>query len=222
MENFLTSMGTSLDNPNEANISGNMVSMLAVGGLIGALAASYITDRLGRKRSVVVMGIIFNVGIVMEMFANYGSFMAGRVVSGFATGALSMVVPLYISEMAPKHIRGSLVSFCGLFIYFGGLVSYWILYADVNRISQTSSADWRMPVGLQFVPGTVMVLLVLLLPDTVRWLARVGRLDDARKSLAYIRELDINDNRIKDELDEILISIEQELMETDGVRFKKK
>lgn len=221
MENFLAEMGTSLTDPNEPNISGNLVSMLAIGGLVGALAAAAIADKLGRKMTVIIMGLIFDLGTGLQMIANYGSFLTGRIISGFAAGALSMVVPLYISEMAPKHIRGSLVSFYGFFIYFGGLVSYWILYADVNRISQTSSEDWRMPIGLQFIFGTVMVLLVLLLPDTVRWLARKGKIDEARKSLAYIRQMDITDPRIREEFDEIQISIEQELVETDGARFKE-
>ena len=78
-----------------------------------------------------------------------------------------------------------------------------------------------MPIGLQFIFGTVMVLLVLLLPDTVRWLARKGKIDEARKSLAYIRQMDITDPRIREEFDEIQISTEQELVETDGARFKE-
>ena len=71
--------------------------MLAIGGLVGALAAAAIADKLGRKMTVIIMGLIFDLGTGLQMIANYGSFLTGRIISGFAAGAFRIWLFRFIS-----------------------------------------------------------------------------------------------------------------------------
>jgi len=123
--------------------------------------------------------------------------------------------------MAPRHIRGLLVSWYAFFLYFGIVVAYWLVYLIVNTVDATNSAQWRIPVGLQFVPATTMMVATYFLPESVRWLVKKGRFEEGLKALAYIRKANLDDPGIVAEFNEIKIAAELELAETDGIRWKE-
>jgi MFS family permease len=101
---------------------------------------------------------------------------------------------MYSSEMAPKEIRGKLGSMFQLFFTFGVFTSYWVDYAVQTRMEPTTM-QWRIPVALQLVPGGFLGLGMLLTKESVRWLAKVGRNDEALESLIWVRGGDTEEVR---------------------------
>lgn len=114
---------------------------------------------------------------------------------------LSMVVPLYISEIAPPEIRGSLLVFEELSIVFGIVVSFWITYATKDIKSHWA---WQLPFLLQMVPGLLLGFGTMFLPFSPRWLASKGRDDDALVNLAKLRQQPTSDARVQREWMEII------------------
>lgn len=98
----------------------------------------------------------------------------------------TVIIPMYSAEMAPKNIRGMLGSFFQFFFTMGVMTSYWIDYAMEKHVPD-STAQWQIPVGLQLVPGAILGLGMLLTKESTRWLAKKGRLVEARESLAWVR-----------------------------------
>lgn len=102
---------TFIDSPHSGDIKGNITSLFLVGCVVGAMIVSVMADYLGRKRSILVGGLLFAAGGALQAGAlDYAMFIAGRVISGLGIGVLSMVVPVYISETAPTKIRGRLIA----------------------------------------------------------------------------------------------------------------
>lgn len=90
---------------------GTIAAMLAAGGSLGALLAAPTSDYLGRKWSVFTYGLVFIVGAALQMIPNFDALLAGRFIGGLGVGACSMLTPQFLSENAPKSVRGSMVSF---------------------------------------------------------------------------------------------------------------
>lgn len=105
----------------------------------------------------------------------------------------TVIVPMYSAEMAPKTIRGMLGSMFQFFFTIGVMTSYWVDYAAAKHIPNNSSLQWQLPIGLQLVPGTILGLGMLLTTESPRWLAKVGRRDDAIRSLVWVRGGDTPD-----------------------------
>lgn len=144
--------------------------------------------KFGRRWSIVLASTIFNIGAIIQTLNTHSlaAFYAARVISGVGVGMATVVIPAYSAEMAPKHIRGTLGSFFQFFFTMGVMTSYWVDYA-VHRHMPDSTGQWQVPVGLQMVPGAVLGLGMLLTRESARWLARQGRLEEARESLAWVR-----------------------------------
>jgi MFS family permease len=104
-----------------------------------------------------------------------------------------MVVPLYIGEISPPEIRGSLLVFEALFVVFGIVVAFWITYGTKDMSSNWS---WQLPFVLQMVPGVILGFGATLLPYSPRWLASKGREEEALHSLAKLRRLPESDSRV--------------------------
>lgn len=166
-----------------------MVSMQNVGAFLSSLAVFPISERFGRKNTVQVAMAIFCVGVVLELVPSHSlvCFYIGRFVAGIGLGAGTAVVPTYNAEMAPKEIRGMLGSGVQVLFALGVMVSYWIDYAVEQTIPDTSSSQWRIPVGLQLVPASMLAIGLFTQPESVRWLAKKGRFDEAWKSLTWMR-----------------------------------
>ncbi|KAK9722602.1 hypothetical protein K7432_002549 [Basidiobolus ranarum] len=181
---------------------GFIVSSLTLGCLIGSLAAYYVADFYGRRLSIICGGIIFSVGGIIQTTAfSLGHLYAGRIISGLAIGMLSMTVPLYQSEIAPKHIRGSLVGLHQLAITFGILVSFLVNYGSSFL---NGNISWRLPLGVQIIPAVILVFSMLFLPKTPRWLVSQGFKSEALRVLKRICDTP------EEELTEIELNIQFE------------
>jgi sugar porter (SP) family MFS transporter len=156
-----------------------VTSWVTLGALVGALLAGGLADQLGRQRTMVVAGILFAIGALGESLApGTVVLVISRFVLGFGVGVASVAGPLYAAEMAPKRTRGRFVSSYQLAITIG------ILLADIVDAVFSSSGAWRVMLGLSIVPGVLLVLVAAIMPDTPRWLMKVGRRSDAKASLA--------------------------------------
>jgi len=164
---------------------GFIVSSLQLGCFLGSLVASILCDRLGRKRSILLGAVTFCIGGALQTLAStLAPLYIGRLIAGLAIGLLSMAVPLYLSELSPKELRGRLVSMQQLAITVGILISFCINYA-CSYIENNNS--WRIPFGMQVAISLLMVIGMFFLPASPRWLLSRNHEEQARQSLEKIR-----------------------------------
>ncbi len=178
-----------------------VVSAVLIGAVIGAIFGGDLADHIGRRRVIILSAIIFALGALgTAATPSLYPLIAGRVIVGIAIGIASIATPLFISEVAPAKVRGSLVSLNQLAITIGIVVSYSIDYAlsDIQ--------GWRYMLGLAAIPAIILGLGMLLLSDTPRWLMSQNRLDEARAVLKRIR----GEQEVEGELQEILSSLREQ------------
>ena len=149
--------------------------MLAAGGSVGALLAAPTSDVLGRKWSVFLWGVVFLLGAVMQMISNYDVLIAGRFIGGSGVGATSMLAPQFLAENSPKSVRGSMTATYNLMILLSLMLAFWINYGVSLWSGPGVSKDntqWRIALGIQLIPGVLMVLMVPFVPETPRYLSK--------------------------------------------------
>ena len=162
-----------------------VTSLLLVGAMIGAIVAGRLSDRIGRKVTVLGPAVVFIVGVALAAFTpTYPVLLLARIIIGLAVGSASMVVPLYIGEFAPPKVRGGLVSLNQLAITVGILVSY---LADYGL---SSTRNWRLMFGLAAIPAAALFVGMLFQRESPHWLIEQGRDDEARAVLRQLREPD--------------------------------
>lgn len=158
-----------------------VTAMLLVGAAIGAFLGGRVADSLGRRGTILLGAVGFIIGSIWCAFATSAfSLGAARTLLGVCIGGVSIVVPMYISEMAPPHVRGRLVSLNSLMIVIGQLVAF------LTNSALASSGNWRLMLGLGAVPGIVLLIGMLVLPDTPAYLVRRGQ---EGKALAVLRRM---------------------------------
>ena len=122
----------------------------------------WIADKISRKYSIVVAVAIFTIGSVLQTASiSYAMLVTARLIGGIGIGMLSMVAPLYISEISPPEIRGALLVLEELSIVTGIVVAFWITYGTRFMVGEWA---WRLPFLLQLVPGLVLGLGIVFLP----------------------------------------------------------
>jgi sugar porter (SP) family MFS transporter len=169
-----------------------VVSSVLVGCILGAAFSGRLTDRFGRRDVIRVAAILFAAGTLIASLAPHlAALILGRVVLGLAIGVASYAVPLYISEISPPRLRGALVSMNQLLITVGILASYLI----DHTFSQYDN-NWRDMFLAGLVPAVILLIGMLLLPRTPRWLVRRGRDDEARRVLNRVLGADRSEGEI--------------------------
>jgi SP family galactose:H+ symporter-like MFS transporter len=178
---------------------GLVVSAVTFGALFGALVGGSFSDSIGRRPTNIIAGISFIGGSLLSAIApNVEVLVASRVIIGLAIGLTSVAAPMYIAELAPPRQRGRLVSLFQLAVTTGILVSY-----IVDRALAPEHA-WRWMLGLAFIPGALLVLGMLPLPESPRWLLKRGGEKAARQVLSMLRpleEIDADVEEIREDLE---------------------
>ncbi|KAG9252852.1 general substrate transporter [Emericellopsis atlantica] len=203
-----------------ASVGSNSTSLLQAGAFFACFFIWPFMARYGRRWSIVLASTIFNVGAVIQTINTHSlaAFYVARVISGVGVGMATVIIPAYSAEMAPKNIRGMLGSMFQFFFTLGVMTSYWIDYAVSEHVPD-STAQWQIPVGMQLVPGAILGLGMLLTTESVRWLAKQGRHEEAMKSLAWVRGGE--DDEVRAEFAEILVGIEEEARDKSGVTWRE-
>jgi MFS transporter, SP family, galactose:H+ symporter len=159
-----------------------IVSAMMLGAAIGALGASSMSARLGRKRSLILGAILFVTGSLLCGGAwSPQTLIAARFILGLAIGIATFNAPLYLAEVAPEKIRGAMISLYQLMITIG------ILVAFLSDTAFSYSGNWRWMLGVIAIPGALFLLGVTLLPDSPRWLMMRGRTAQAADVLRRLR-----------------------------------
>ncbi|KAF4592161.1 regulator of conidiation [Ophiocordyceps camponoti-floridani] len=186
-----------------------VVSVLSAGTVVGALLAAPAGDSLGRRLTLLLAVAVFCVGAVCQVCAAaIPLLLVGRALAGVGVGAISVLVPLYQSEVAPKWVRGTLVCAYQLSITLG-LLTASVVNIVTSRL--TDSSAYRIPLGLQVVPALILTAGLVFLPETPRFLVKSGRDSDAGLSLSRLRRLDMTHPALADELAEMTANHRYEL-----------
>jgi SP family sugar:H+ symporter-like MFS transporter len=174
-------------------LEGLVVASLLLGAAAGAGSAGPLSDRLGRRNLILIAAVIFSIGAIGAGLApGVGTLVLFRVVLGLAVGAAALIVPLYLSEIAPTEIRGAISSLNQLMITVGILLAF-----IVNALLANSEA-WRWMLGLAVVPSVVLFIGMYFMPETPRWLVSRGREDEARDVLMRSRSEQEAENEIRE------------------------
>src|ERR671917_737647 len=162
---------------------GLVVSSLLLGAMAGAGAAGPLSDRLGRRRIILIAALVFTVGALgAALSPNVAVLVLFRVVLGLAVGAAAVIVPLYLSEIAPTEIRGAVSSLNQLMIVTGILVAY------IANSALAGAEAWRWMIALAVIPSLLLFLGMLFMPETPRWLVSKDRDEEAREVLRRTRD----------------------------------
>jgi len=172
-----------------ANKIGQLNSFYPLGCAISAPFAGWISDRFGRWKTMFGGVVAFIMGAIMMTAANgWNVLFAGRFFTGVGIGILSMVVPLFMSEIAPVHMRGSLITVQQIAITFGSVfASVWCLIVQKAVSVEAGGWGWRLQFGMQLILVAIMAVGLIIMPESPRWLVNNGHVDKARALLKKLR-----------------------------------
>ncbi len=207
-------------------LHGFTTSSALIGCIIGALISGFMASRLGRKKSLFVAGILFLLSALGSYYPEFlffekgvpcksllGAFNAYRILGGVGVGLASALCPMYIAEIAPARKRGRLVSWNQFAIIFGQLVVYFVNFLiikshanDPEVVAWTNAVGWRVMFVSEAVPAALFSFLILLVPETPRYLVLRRQNDKAYEILSKIN----GENHARKVLQDIIETVKEE------------
>ncbi|XP_050377014.1 probable polyol transporter 4 [Argentina anserina] len=176
-----------------------LVGILSVVSIFGSLGGGRTSDIIGRKWTMALAALIFQIGaVVMTLAPSFEVLMIGRLLAGVGIGFGVMIAPVYIAEISPTIARGSLTSFPEIFINLGILLGYVSNYAFSGL---PSHINWRIMLAVGILPSIFIGFALFIIPESPRWLVMQNRIDEARLVLMKTIE---NQSEVEDRLNEIL------------------
>ena len=183
-----------------------VTTAVLVGAVLGALSSGRITDIVGRKKVIIVTSLIFAAGSILTGAAPSMWFLVfSRILLGVAIGISSFAVPLYISEISPTRVRGAMVSSFQLMITIGIVASY---FSDLAFADESNPFSWRWMFYVGVFPAIILLVGMLFLPETPRFLFAKGKEEEGRRVLEKVEDPALVEAAIKKIKDEI--ALEQE------------
>lgn len=170
--------------------TGWAVSSVVLGFMIGALSGQFINNALGRKKALLISGLlVFLAGIFTAFPYNFTLFILFRIIGGIGVGLGSATAPVYIGEISAQEIRGKTLGFYQMMIAFGILLVYLVnalVAAQAPDQAWATQYSWRFMLGAMALPGCLFMILVCFLPESPRWLMGKNRDAEANKIMKYI------------------------------------
>ena len=178
---------------------GLITSTLLAGAAIGALVCGKLNDTLGRKKTLIILAVLFFVGTLGGVFApNLEVMIPSRVILGFAVGGASVTVPVYLAELAPTERRGSLAGRGELAIVVGQMLAF-IMNAIIGNVWGDHEGVWRYMLAVAALPAIALFVGMMSMPESPRWLISKGRHDEALAVLLQVR----SEERARAEMEEV-------------------
>ncbi|KAJ7731327.1 general substrate transporter [Mycena maculata] len=195
-----------------------MTSILSAGTFFGALIAGDVADAIGRRPTIIIGCFVFAIGCILEIAPRdvLACFVIGRLIAGVGVGFISAIIILYMSEIAPKKVRGALVSGYQFCITLGILLANCVVYATQNRLD---TGSYRIPIGVQFLWSLILGTGLLFLPESPRFWVRKGDIEKATVALAQVRDQPRDSDYVQDELAEIIANLEYEKAHVPAVGY---
>ncbi|WP_428943421.1 sugar porter family MFS transporter [Pantoea sp. FN060301] len=169
--------------------SGWAVSNVILGCVIGAWGVGYISDRIGRKSTLIITAVLFVISAIGSALAtSLTDFVIYRLIGGFAVGMASAITPLYIAEVSPKDWRGRMLGLQQMLMVGGQVTVYVVNYLIARGMPHEwiVSSGWRWMLASGIVPCVLFLLLVPFMPESPRWLALKGKTERARQVLTQL------------------------------------
>ncbi|RSH92792.1 hypothetical protein EHS25_008238 [Saitozyma podzolica] len=199
--------GKDFDAPS-TTLQGVITSIYDIGCAVGALITFAIGEKVGRRHMILMGGTIMIIGpALLGSSTTLAQLLVGRIVTGLGNGFNCSSIPTYQAETCPPRIRGALVCLQSTLTIVGLVVAYYI---DIGFSYIDGPIQWRFPISFQAFFAIWLVIMVLFVPDTPRWLLESGRNDDATRVLAAMAGEDVSCARIVAQRDDILRSLEAE------------
>ena len=181
-------------------LEGWFVGCALIGSIIGVMVAGMLSDFLGRKKTMFIAALMFSVSAIgCAVCGNFSQLVVYRMIGGFGIGVVSIVSPIYISEVAPAEKRGTLVSLYQLFITIGFLLAYLMNYLILRGAATDATGTelgtrmfnqeyWRGMFGCEAIPDLLFLVLIFFIPESPRWLAIRGQRQDKSEEWKALRE----------------------------------
>ncbi|KAK8061064.1 hypothetical protein PG997_015285 [Apiospora hydei] len=169
-------------------LQGGIVSVYYLGTLCGCLFGGWIGDKLGRIKTIAVGAVWAIIGATLQCSAmNHDWMICARFVNGIGTGILNAIVPVWATETAEHTSRGQFIAIEFTLNIFGVVVAYWLEFGLSFIDNGESAFRWRFPIAFQIIPLLVLLVVVWFMPESPRWLVKVGRDDEAQFILRRLR-----------------------------------
>ena len=167
--------------------TGIVISSLVFAAAVGALLGGRISDAIGRRKTILILAVMFFFGVLLVVFApGFPIVVTGRVVLGLAVGGASTVVPVYLAELAPFEIRGSITGRNEMAIVVGQFAAFTV-NAILNATLGHVEGLWRVMFAVCALPAIALFIGMLRMPESPRWLIEKGRDQEALAVLKTVR-----------------------------------
>ena len=170
--------------------------MYELGCLAGAITILAFGDFLGRRRAMMMGGLIMCLGVIIQVTCKrtggrLGQFIVGRIITGVGNGINTSTIPTYQAECSKTTNRGLLICIEGGIIAWGTLIAYWI---DYGCSFGSADLSWRFPISFQCIFGLFVTIGMIWLPESPRWLMTRDRFDEGKQVIAALRGIEIDDH----------------------------
>lgn len=207
----------------QADLLSNITSMVQLGSILGALAAFYVTDKVGRLWATRQLCLIWIIGICIYLAAapsgSISMVYAGRFIAGIGIGQTTVVAPTYLAETAPRAIRGLCVCCFSGAVYLGIMLGYFACWGCSIHISDKNQAQWIIPTSMHLMFAVIIFALSFFSKESPRWLIKVGRHEEAAKNLSQVRKLPAEHPYVTSEIIDINDQLNREHEATMGTTW---
>ncbi|KAH6672327.1 putative quinate permease [Halenospora varia] len=217
--NFVNKLGLDkMDKIELANVKGNISAMVQIGSVGGAALAFVLCDRIGRLWATRQLCILWILGVVIFLTngGRLGQVYAGRFIAGLGIGQTTVVAPVYLSEIAPKSVRGLCTCAFSGAVYIGIMLAYFASWGSELHIEKGTSNQWVVPTTIHVMFAGIILILSFFNYESPRYLVKIGKDDEATKNLARVRGLPVDSEHVMKEISEIQNQLEEEQEATMG------